>query len=188
MCNFLPFINRKKRGNGMSQAKSNFTRRAVLAVIGAVLIALTIVTPLLAADLPGAAARSPRTSKPSGRHGCGRREGAECSDGRSPDLWAFPRDDPKQGRIRQVPGWPQGARQIQVDQDLRSDDRHRRQKRARPSNFDAQNEEPSGKITKAHIVVLQVWTKEKGGWKLLARQPCPGTNASISVWHAGPVA
>jgi ketosteroid isomerase-like protein len=39
--------------------------------------------------------------------------------------------------------------------------------------FDAQNEGPDGKITKAHILVLQVWTKEKGGWKLLARQACP---------------
>jgi len=38
--------------------------------------------------------------------------------------------------------------------------------------FDAQNEEPSGKITKAHIMLLQVWLKEKGDWKLLARQAC----------------
>ena len=38
--------------------------------------------------------------------------------------------------------------------------------------FDAQNEEPDGKITKAHIVLLQVWTKDKGSWKLLARQAC----------------
>jgi ketosteroid isomerase-like protein len=40
-------------------------------------------------------------------------------------------------------------------------------------NFDAENEEPSGKVTSAHIKLLQVWTKEKGGWKLLARQACP---------------
>jgi len=39
--------------------------------------------------------------------------------------------------------------------------------------FDAQTEEPDGKIGKAHILVLQVWTKEKGSWKLLARQACP---------------
>ncbi len=39
--------------------------------------------------------------------------------------------------------------------------------------FNAQNEDPNGKITNAHIHVLQVWTKEKGGWKLLARQACP---------------
>jgi ketosteroid isomerase-like protein len=38
--------------------------------------------------------------------------------------------------------------------------------------FDAENEAPDGKISKAHILVLQVWTKEKGGWKLLARQAC----------------
>ncbi len=29
--------------------------------------------------------------------------------------------------------------------------------------FDAQNEGPDGKITKAHILILQVWTKQKGG-------------------------
>jgi ketosteroid isomerase-like protein len=39
--------------------------------------------------------------------------------------------------------------------------------------FDAENILPDGKITKAHIHVLQVWKKEKGRWKLLARQACP---------------
>jgi hypothetical protein len=39
--------------------------------------------------------------------------------------------------------------------------------------FDAENVLPDGKITKAHILVLQVWMQEKGGWKLLARQACP---------------
>ena len=39
--------------------------------------------------------------------------------------------------------------------------------------FDAENELPDGKITKAHILVLQVWKKQKGNWKLLARQACP---------------
>jgi ketosteroid isomerase-like protein len=39
--------------------------------------------------------------------------------------------------------------------------------------LDAENELPDGKITKAHILVLQVWKKEMGGWKLLARQACP---------------
>jgi ketosteroid isomerase-like protein len=39
--------------------------------------------------------------------------------------------------------------------------------------MDAENILPDGKITKAHILALQVWTKEKGGWKLLARQACP---------------
>ena len=38
--------------------------------------------------------------------------------------------------------------------------------------FDAQNEDPSGKISKAHIILLQVWLKEKGDWKLVARQAC----------------
>ncbi len=39
--------------------------------------------------------------------------------------------------------------------------------------FDGETVAPDGKIGKAHILVLQVWTKEKGSWKLLARQACP---------------
>src|SRR5208337_3230650 len=39
----------------MSKTKSNFTRRAALAVIGAVLIASTLVSPLQAAETSGAA-------------------------------------------------------------------------------------------------------------------------------------
>jgi ketosteroid isomerase-like protein len=39
--------------------------------------------------------------------------------------------------------------------------------------FDGQNELPDGKITTAHILVLQVWKNEAGVWKLLARQACP---------------
>jgi hypothetical protein len=38
--------------------------------------------------------------------------------------------------------------------------------------FDGENEDPSGKISKAHIILLQVWLKEKGDWKLVARQAC----------------
>ena len=41
--------------------------------------------------------------------------------------------------------------------------------------FDGENQLPDGQITKAHIMVLQVWKKEKGKWKLFARQACiPG--------------
>jgi hypothetical protein len=39
--------------------------------------------------------------------------------------------------------------------------------------MDAENVDPAGKISKAHILVLQTWTKEKGKWMLLARQACP---------------
>jgi ketosteroid isomerase-like protein len=39
--------------------------------------------------------------------------------------------------------------------------------------FDAENLPPDGKITTAHILVLQVWKHEKASWKLLARQACP---------------
>jgi ketosteroid isomerase-like protein len=39
--------------------------------------------------------------------------------------------------------------------------------------FDAENALPDGKTSTAHILVLQVWKKERAGWKLLARQACP---------------
>jgi ketosteroid isomerase-like protein len=39
--------------------------------------------------------------------------------------------------------------------------------------FDAENLPPDGKVTTAHILVLQVWKRETDGWKLLARQACP---------------
>ena len=41
--------------------------------------------------------------------------------------------------------------------------------------FDAENQLPDGKTAKAHIMVLQVWKKDAGKWKLFARQACiPG--------------
>lgn len=39
--------------------------------------------------------------------------------------------------------------------------------------FDGVNNMPDGTTTTAHIKVLQVWKKEKGAWRLLARQSCP---------------
>lgn len=36
--------------------------------------------------------------------------------------------------------------------------------------FDAENQLPDGKTAKAHILVLQVWKKDAGKWKLFARQ------------------
>jgi ketosteroid isomerase-like protein len=39
--------------------------------------------------------------------------------------------------------------------------------------FDAENVSPDGKTSSAHILNLQVWMNETGGWKLLARQACP---------------
>lgn len=39
--------------------------------------------------------------------------------------------------------------------------------------FDAVNNLPEGQTSTAHIKVLQVWKKEKGAWRLLARQSCP---------------
>lgn len=39
--------------------------------------------------------------------------------------------------------------------------------------FDAVNNLPDGKTSTAHIKVLQVWIREGGSWKLLARQSAP---------------
>ncbi|PWC56154.1 nuclear transport factor 2 family protein [Azospirillum sp. TSO22-1] len=39
--------------------------------------------------------------------------------------------------------------------------------------FDAVNNLPDGKTSTAHIKVLQVWKKDGGAWKLLARQSAP---------------
>lgn len=39
--------------------------------------------------------------------------------------------------------------------------------------FDGVNNLPDGKTSTAHIAVLQVWKKDGGAWKLLARQSCP---------------
>ena len=39
--------------------------------------------------------------------------------------------------------------------------------------FDAVNNLPDGKTSNAHIKVLQVWKKDGGAWKLLARQSAP---------------
>ncbi|CAN7616852.1 nuclear transport factor 2 family protein [Trinickia sp. LjRoot230] len=36
--------------------------------------------------------------------------------------------------------------------------------------FDSENNQPDGKITNAHIGVVQVWKKHQDGWRLLARQ------------------
>lgn len=36
--------------------------------------------------------------------------------------------------------------------------------------FDAVNNLPDGKTSTAHILVLQVWKRENGAWKLFARQ------------------
>jgi len=42
--------------------------------------------------------------------------------------------------------------------------------------FDASNILPDGKTSPAHIKVLQVWKKDGGAWKLLARQSAPLPN------------
>ena len=158
----------------MSQAKSNFTWPAVLAVIGAGLIALTIVSPLQAAEPSGAAAavatavEALRTAMVSGNE---------------KELNALVNDHLTYGHSHGMlqnkatfvkflvgPKAPGKFNWIKItNQTIDMVNSHIAWVR---HTFDAQNEEPSGKITKAHIILLQVWMKEKGSWKLLARQAC----------------
>ena len=39
--------------------------------------------------------------------------------------------------------------------------------------FDAVNNLPDGKVSTSHILVLQVWKRDNGAWKLFARQSAP---------------
>lgn len=158
----------------MSQAKSNFTWPAVLAVIGAGLIALTIVSPLQAAEPSGAAAavatavEALRTAMVSGNE---KELNALVNDhltyGHSHGMLQNKTEFVKFLVGPKAPGkfnWIKISNQkIDMVNSHIAWVRH---------TFDAENEEPSGKITKAHIILLQVWMKEKGSWKLLARQAC----------------
>jgi ketosteroid isomerase-like protein len=158
----------------MSMAKSNFTLRAALAVIGAILIASTLVSPLQAAETSGAAT-AVATAVEALR--------AAMVSGDEKALNALTDDHltygHSHGKIQnkaefvkalvgpKAPGkfnWIKLSNQTIDVVGKNALVRH---------TFDAQNEEPDGKISKAHILVLQVWTKEKGSWKLLARQACP---------------
>ena len=159
----------------MSQAESNFFRCTTLAVIAAGLIASTfvLVSPLQAAEPSGAAA-AVATAVESLR--------AAMVSGDEKTLNALTDDHltygHSHGKIQnkaefvkalvgpKAPGkfnWIKLSNQTIDVVGKNALVRH---------TFDAQNEEPDGKITKAHIVLLQVWTKEKGGGKLLARQAC----------------
>jgi hypothetical protein len=158
----------------MSQDKSNSTRRAVLAVIGAALITLTMVAPLRAAEPTGEAAKVAMAVEALR---------AAMVAGDEKQLNALTDDHLTYGHSHgmlqnkavfvkylvgpKAPGkfnWIKISNQtIEVVNSHVAWVRH---------TFDAENEEPSGKITKAHIILLQVWMKEKGSWKLLARQAC----------------
>ena len=158
----------------MSQAKSNFARRAVLAVICAILITLTLASPLLAAEPTGAAAQvaaaveALRVAMVAGDE---KQLNALTDDhltyghshGMLQDKAAFV-------KFLVGPKAPGKFNWIKIS-DQKIDVVNKNVAWVRHT-FDGQNEEPSGKITKAHIIILQVWTKEKGSWKLLARQAC----------------
>jgi ketosteroid isomerase-like protein len=160
----------------MSQAKSNFTRCATLAVIAAGLIASTFVfvSPLQAAEPSGAAA-AVATAVEALR--------AAMVSGDEKTMNALTDDHLTYGHSHgnlqdkakfvkalvgpKAPGkfnWIKLSNQTIDVVGKNALVRH---------TFDGETEAPDGKIGKAHILVLQVWTKEKGGWKLLARQACP---------------
>ena len=158
----------------MSKAESKFTRRAAFAVIGAVLIACTFVSPLQAAEPTGAAAQV-ATAVEALR--------AAMVAGDEKQLNALTDDHLTYGHSHGMlqnktefvkflvgPKAPGKFNWIKIsNQTIEMVNSHIAWVR---HTFDAQNEEPSGKITKAHIILLQVWMKEKGSWKLLVRQAC----------------
>ena len=158
----------------MSQANSNFTRRAVLAVIGAALLALMVVVPMQAADTSAeaaAVAKNVEALRVAMVAGDEKQLNTLTDDhltyGHSHGMLQNKAVFVKYLVGPKAPGkfnWIKISNQtIEVVNSHVAWVRH---------TFDAENEEPSGKITKAHIILLQVWMKEKGSWKLLARQAC----------------
>ncbi|MGA2960379.1 MAG: nuclear transport factor 2 family protein [Candidatus Korobacteraceae bacterium] len=160
----------------MSQANSNFARRAVLAVICAVLITLTLASPLQAAEPTGAAAEVAKNAEALR---------AAMVAGDEKQLNALTDDHLTYGHSHGMlqdktayvkflvgPKAPGKFKWIKITDQTIVVVGHGRVALLR-HHFDAENEEPDGKITKAHIMALQVWTKEKGSWKLVARQACP---------------
>ncbi len=155
----------------MSKAKSNFTWRPALAVIGAVLIVFTLVSPLLAAEPSAAVATAVEALRAAMVSGDEKALNALTDDhltyGHSHGMLQNKVEFVKFLVGPKAPGkfnWIKLSNQtIDVVNGHIAWVRH---------TFDAQNEDPSGKISKAHIILLQVWMKEKGSWKLVARQAC----------------
>ena len=155
----------------MPHAESTFLRRTALAVLGAVLIATTLVMPVQAAETSGAnasvaaAVEALRVAMVAGNE---KDMNALVDDhltyGHSHGLLQNKTEFVKNLVGPKAPGkfnWIKLSDQnVEVVGKLALV-RH---------IFDCENELPDGKITKAHIGVLQVWKKEKGNWKLLARQ------------------
>ncbi len=157
----------------MSKAESKFTRRAAFAVIGAILIACTFVSPLKADDTGAAAmvAKNVEALRVAMVAGDEKTLNALTDDhltyGHSHGMVQDKATFVKFLLGPKAPGkfkWIKISDQTVTIVGKNALVRH---------NFDSENEEPSGKITSAHIKALLVWTKEKGGWKLLARQACP---------------
>ena len=160
----------------MSMAKSNFTWRAALAVIGAILIASTLVSPLQAAETSGAAtavATAVEALRAAMVSGDEKALNALTDDhltyGHSHGML---QDKTAYVKFLVGPKAPGKFKWIKITDQTIVVVGHGRVALLR-HHFDAENEEPDGKITKAHIMALQVWTKEKGSWKLVARQACP---------------
>lgn len=157
----------------MSQAKSNFTRCATLAVIAAALIAFTFVfvSPLQAAEPSAAVATAVESLRVAMVAGDEKTMNALTDDhltyGHSHGNLQNKAEFVKALVGPKAPGkfnWIKTSKQTIDVVGKNALVRH---------TFDAETVAPDGKIGKAHILVLQVWTKEKRGWKLLARQACP---------------
>ena len=160
----------------MPQTESNFIWHAAIALLGAFLIATTFVSPLQAAEPSGdaakvaAAAEALRAAMVAGNE---KEMNALTDDhltyGHSKGALQNKTEFIKALAGPKAPGkfnWIKTSNQTVEVVGKVAWVRH---------TFDGENQLPDGKITNAHIMVLQVWKKDGGKWKLFARQACiPG--------------
>jgi ketosteroid isomerase-like protein len=160
----------------MSQTESTFLWHVALVVIGAMLVAMTFASPLQAAEPTGEAAKvaaaveALRVAMVAGNE---KELNALTDDhltyGHSKGMLQNKTEFVKFLVGPKAPGkfkWIKTSNQTVEVVGKLAWVRH---------TFDAENELPDGQITKAHIILLQVWKKDKGKWVLFARQACiPG--------------
>ncbi len=154
----------------MSHTESTFFWHVALVVIGAVLIATALATPVQAAEPSAAVEKAAESLRAAMVAGDEKTLNALVDDhltyGHSHGMLQNKAEFVKYLIGPKAPGkfnWIKLSNQkIEVAGNV-AWVRH---------TFDCENQLPDGKITKAHIVALQVWKKESGKWKLFARQAC----------------
>jgi hypothetical protein len=160
----------------MLQTESTFLSHAALVVVGAVLVAITFASPLQAAEPTGEAAKVAaavevlRVAMVAGNE---KEMNALTDDhltyGHSKGKLQNKAEFVKALVGPKAPGkfnWIKLSNQTVEVVGKLAWVRH---------TFDGENQLPDGTITTAHVIVLQVWKKDKGKWILFARQACiPG--------------